>query len=586
MRKGVLTTEADPRSPERGQYRFVQTLVREVAYGTLARRDRRSRHLAAAEQLETDEGADALVGIIAQHLLDAHAATPVTDPDRPALAERTRARLVAAAVRSESLGSPKEALRAVLAALHLDPGPVERAALQVRAGTVAVVAGDHELAEQLGAEAMAWYVDAGELPAAAEAAWVQADALITGGRLTEAGDLAKNGLDWLADGTHPELRVRLLAVRGTSVRWTDQEEYRRTGFEQMRLAEELQEPERLVDSLNKLAVMTVDAGGITAYMTLMERCVELSREGHLLRRLGRSLVNLLSEVYPRDLDRARGVAVETVDVCRQLGDADHMDVALINAACTWWLSGEWDRLVTELDEWLDGRAAAGCEALQLVLTDQVQLARGEPLRAPRRPAGQRGPVGAGTRRTSASRSGASTRATGPARRPLAAASARATFTDLGGYSLDDFEVLWAPVVELLLRAGDLDGARDVVDLATPVLGGGSRPLTRAEHARLRGTVAAARGEDPEADLRAAERAHAAYGAPYLLARTRLELGRWLVGQGRRTEGEPLLAQARETFERLRATPSLAEVDALRASCRALGHGGRSRAAPDAAQAAR
>lgn len=564
VRKAVLTTEDDPRSPERGQYVFVQSLVREVAYSTLARRDRRTRHLAAAAHLEADESDDALVGIIAQHLLDAYAVTPATDPDRSALGARTRARLSAASVRSESLGSPQEALRAALAALGLDPGEEERAALGLRVADVAVVAGEHVLAEETAAGLVAWYAGTGDLVRAAEAAAIRADALITLGRLTEAAEGSRTALGWLPEGTHPSLRFRLVAGLGTSIRWTDREEYWRTGFTQMRLAEELQQPERLVDALSKLAIMTVDTGGITAYMTLMERCVELSREGHLLRRLGRSLANLASEVYPRDLARSRELAVESIDVCRQVGDADHIEVALINAACAWWLAGDWDLLVGELDEWLEGRPPTSCEAMLLVLLDQVRGARGEPPLPRGDQPDSEDPYeqhakelhGALHRELGGDLAGAAA---------AAAASAQVTFADLDADVLDDFEVLWAPVVELLLRAGDLDGAGAAVDLAAPLLGGRSRALTLAEHARLRGTLAAARGEDAEADLRAAERAHAAYGAPYLLARTRLELGRWLVGRGRRAEAEPLLAQARETFEALRATPSVDEVDALRAT---------------------
>src|SRR6059058_3331582 len=52
VRKEIFAVEADPRSPERGQYRFVQALVRTVAYETLSHRDRKSRHLAAVAQLE------------------------------------------------------------------------------------------------------------------------------------------------------------------------------------------------------------------------------------------------------------------------------------------------------------------------------------------------------------------------------------------------------------------------------------------------------------------------------------------------------------------------------------------------------
>ena len=74
VRRELLEIEADPRSPERGQYRFVQSLIREVAYGTLARADRRARHLAAARYFET-LGEDELAGVLAGHYLAAHEAS-------------------------------------------------------------------------------------------------------------------------------------------------------------------------------------------------------------------------------------------------------------------------------------------------------------------------------------------------------------------------------------------------------------------------------------------------------------------------------------------------------------------------------
>ncbi len=44
VRQQLLLLDSDPRSPERGQYRFVQGVVREVAYQSLAKRDRRAKH--------------------------------------------------------------------------------------------------------------------------------------------------------------------------------------------------------------------------------------------------------------------------------------------------------------------------------------------------------------------------------------------------------------------------------------------------------------------------------------------------------------------------------------------------------------
>ena len=40
--------QADPRSPERGQYAFLQDIVKHVAYETLSKRERKDKHLAAA----------------------------------------------------------------------------------------------------------------------------------------------------------------------------------------------------------------------------------------------------------------------------------------------------------------------------------------------------------------------------------------------------------------------------------------------------------------------------------------------------------------------------------------------------------
>ena len=51
-RKEVFGVQADPRSPEHGQYGFLQDLLRKVAYETLAKADRKARHLAAAAFLE------------------------------------------------------------------------------------------------------------------------------------------------------------------------------------------------------------------------------------------------------------------------------------------------------------------------------------------------------------------------------------------------------------------------------------------------------------------------------------------------------------------------------------------------------
>ncbi len=103
VRREILVQEADSRSPELGQFAFVQSLIREVAYGTLARRDRKLRHLAAARWFES-LGLDELSGALAGQYLAAHS-NAAEDDEAAALAAQARIALRAAADRATALGA-------------------------------------------------------------------------------------------------------------------------------------------------------------------------------------------------------------------------------------------------------------------------------------------------------------------------------------------------------------------------------------------------------------------------------------------------------------------------------------------------
>ena len=82
LRKEVLTVRTDPLSPDRGQYAFVQGLMRTVAAETLSKRERKTLHLKVAQHLRSafdDDGED-VVEVIAAHYRDAYKAGP-SDPD-------------------------------------------------------------------------------------------------------------------------------------------------------------------------------------------------------------------------------------------------------------------------------------------------------------------------------------------------------------------------------------------------------------------------------------------------------------------------------------------------------------------------
>ena len=139
VRREILVQQVDPRSPERGQYSFVQALVREVAYSTLAKRDRRDRHLAAARHFES-LGEDELVGALAAHYLAAFEAS-APGPEADAVGGQARIALRAAAERAAALGSHEQAVTFLDQALQVTTDPGEQADLLVRTGEAASAAG-------------------------------------------------------------------------------------------------------------------------------------------------------------------------------------------------------------------------------------------------------------------------------------------------------------------------------------------------------------------------------------------------------------------------------------------------------------
>ena len=131
VRRELLVLDDNPRSPERGQYAFVQALIREVAYNTLSRKDRKVRHLAAAryfESLATDE----LAGGLAGHYLAAQRLA-ADEAESNALAAQARIALRGAAERAATLGSFEQARTFLEQALEVTTDPADRADLHERA---------------------------------------------------------------------------------------------------------------------------------------------------------------------------------------------------------------------------------------------------------------------------------------------------------------------------------------------------------------------------------------------------------------------------------------------------------------------
>ena len=147
IRREFLAVDDEPSSAGRGQLTFVQDLMREVAYSTLSRRDRRRYHEAVIEHLAAGDDPKAIEPI-AEHLVAAHAAVGGADrADADALARRATGALRQAADHAESQHAPHRALVHLERALELADDAPTRAQLAESAASAARSAARFGVAE-------------------------------------------------------------------------------------------------------------------------------------------------------------------------------------------------------------------------------------------------------------------------------------------------------------------------------------------------------------------------------------------------------------------------------------------------------
>ncbi len=211
VRKEVLGLQSDPRSPEHGQYGFLQDLLRQVAYETLPK-TRTTRQApggrSASGHRHGRRGGRRGGGA---HLLEAYQLEPDASDAGP-LRERAQAALCQAGERAASLGAAVEAERYFEQAGRLGGEPAVQAGAFARAGEMAVAAGAVERGGALFAEASALYESSGDTHAAARvASWLGFTELL-GGRI-------ENAIEWMerayatVEGDEPDAEVGLLVSR-------------------------------------------------------------------------------------------------------------------------------------------------------------------------------------------------------------------------------------------------------------------------------------------------------------------------------------------------------------------------------------
>jgi class 3 adenylate cyclase/tetratricopeptide (TPR) repeat protein len=350
VRKEFLVHEADPRSPERGQYSFVQSLIREIAYGMLSKADRRRRHLATAHHLES-VGDEELAGAVATHYVEAFRSTPA-GPDADALAARARDWLGQAAERATSLGSPDQALGFAEQALAITLDGPERASLLYRAGEAAAHATKFEHAILLLEEAIERYRAAGDLGNMGRATALIARPLFTLERRAEAMARLKAALEELGDEGNDRARAELLiAVAGGSMAIGASDDTIGYVEQALPLLESLDLPELLEEAMTSKALWMMSVGRNREATMLFQGALAVADEIGNQRARADALLMLGIVAIRDDPRESLRCNLESLDASRKAGVGGIELTGLGNGAEAAIDIGEWataDSLLTEL----------------------------------------------------------------------------------------------------------------------------------------------------------------------------------------------------------------------------------------------
>ena len=349
IRRELFELEADPRSPERGQYRFVQSLIREVAYGTLAKGARRARHLAVARFFEA-LGDEELAGALASHYLAAHQAS-ASGPAADAVAIQARIALQAAARRASGLAAHAQAVTYLRQALEVTSDPAERAAILVDAARAADVAADTETAEHLFGEAIQLHTALGDRPALGrDHAWL-GQALMNAGRIPDATAVLERALRDVPPDDEA-VRARLLtSLSRAAYRRFDPALAVRLADEALPIIERLNLEELAAEALTNKGSALSDLGRRREAQALLEAAVRRLKavgDGSTFVRATNNLATTLDQSDPR---RAAEVLREGYTYAQRIGDrsmAEWLQWSSIDL--DFYLGDDWTGPMAEIEE--------------------------------------------------------------------------------------------------------------------------------------------------------------------------------------------------------------------------------------------
>jgi len=341
------------------------------------------------------------------------------------------------------------------------------------------------------------------------------------------------------------------------------------------IAESLHLPGVLSQALNTKSVILGRTGHTEECLALVVHALKIALDNELHVAALRAYINLsatLSEQQER-VEEAMAYAMEGLTLARKVGISWQEWGLLAHLSFHAMRLGRWDEALSwasEIPSPEDVPSAAFPTVWVLPVPIMIAARRGEIERAESlhdaRLALPQALNDSQNRADSAYVSAMVRRAAGRFREAMDAALEAVAIKEEAGAMT--WSVQWGMVeaMESALAVGDLATLEQLLAEVVSRPGREVTPSLRAETDRMSARLSAARGDLPSAEprFRSAIQQLRKIGDPFNVAEPLLELAEGLISTGRVAEAQPLLAEARETFERLGARPWLERIESIEA----------------------
>ncbi|MDA8331300.1 MAG: AAA family ATPase, partial [Candidatus Dormibacteraeota bacterium] len=572
--KEILSVQADPRSPERGQYGFLQDLVRTVAYETISRKDRRAKHLLVAEHLERawGEGAEEIVEVVASHYLEAWRLDSDA-PDSEAIKVKAKGLLVRAGERAASLAAAEEAQSAFERAAELSESIPERAALTERAGEMADIRGRSGEAASRYEAATTLFEEAGLPRSAARVQARLAGIEFQRNHLDLAIERISRAHAGLREGEPDSDLAVVLGQLGRFVALSGRYREAAPLLEQtLELAEQLELPEVYSQALSSKAIVLTKVDRLDEAGLLLRGALEVAEEHGLTEAAMRAYNNLGAVLEAQDrLAEMVALAERQLDAARRAGSRVWELRALTNSLGALVRLGRWDQALACAQEVRGAEELAAQEwtAAGLVFLALLHACRGH--------FGEAWNLLGSLAELEASQTWEPRLEYGIARAQVLLLEGRsaealaklepvlATRKELGlGLSSGGVKRVLATATEAALNLGDVPRVEELIETVASARPGQITPWLRAQLDRLTARADDLRGDQGSVDagFRAAENGFRELSALFDLAVALSEHAEWLAGQGQLEKVEAPRIEARQIWERLGASLWLERLDRL------------------------